>query len=39
MVDEDLELERELGQTTIGFDDPDEGTVKKIVPNEHIAYF
>jgi hypothetical protein len=39
MVDEDLELERDLGQATIAYEDPDEGTVEKIVPNEHIAYF
>lgn len=39
MVDEDLELERDLGEATIAYDDPDEGTVTKTVPNEHIAYF
>ncbi len=39
MVDEDLELERELGQATIVYDDPEEDTVRKTVPNEHIAYF
>ena len=38
MVDEELELERELGQATIVYDDPEE-TVEKTVPNEHIAYF
>lgn len=39
MVDEDLELERDLGQATIVYEDPDEDTVRKTVPNEHIAYF
>ena len=39
MVEEDLELERDIGQATIVYDDPDEGTVEKTVPNEHIAYF
>ncbi|QFU83652.1 hypothetical protein [Natronorubrum aibiense] len=39
MVDEDLELERDLGEATIVYDDPDEGTVEKTVPNEHVAYF
>ena len=39
MVDDDLELERDLGQATIVYDDPDEGAVQKTVPNEHIAYF
>jgi DNA segregation ATPase FtsK/SpoIIIE-like protein len=39
MVDEDLELEHDLGQATIVYDDPDEDVVKKTVPNEHIAYF
>ena len=39
MVDEDLELERDLGEATIVYDDPDEGTVRKTVPNEHVAYF
>ncbi|MFC6716283.1 hypothetical protein ACFQGT_07740 [Natrialbaceae archaeon GCM10025810] len=38
MVDEDLELERDLGEATIVYDEPDE-TVEKTVPNEHIAYF
>jgi hypothetical protein len=39
MVDEDLELERDVGDATIVYDEPDEGTVEKTVPNEHIAYF
>ncbi|NUB92278.1 hypothetical protein HTZ84_06145 [Haloterrigena sp. SYSU A558-1] len=38
MVDEDLELERDIGEATIVYDEPDE-TVRKSVPNEHIAYF
>lgn len=39
MVEEDLELERDLGEATLVYDDPDEGTVRKTVPNEHVAYF
>lgn len=39
MVDEDLELERDLGEATIVYEEPDEGTVRKTVPNEHVAYF
>ncbi|TYL37528.1 hypothetical protein CV102_16295 [Natronococcus pandeyae] len=39
MVDEDLELERDVGEATIVYDEPDDGTVEKTVPNEHIAYF
>ena len=39
MVDEDLELERDIGEATIVYEDPDEETVRKSVPNEHIAYF
>ncbi|RQH00365.1 hypothetical protein [Natrarchaeobius oligotrophus] len=39
MVDEDLELERDLGSATIVYEDPDDGTVRKSVPNEHVAYF
>ncbi|WP_323171411.1 hypothetical protein [Natrialba sp. PRR66] len=39
MVDDDLELERDLGEATIVYDEPDEGTVRKTVPNEHVAYF
>lgn len=33
MVDEDL------GQASIVYEDPDEGTVERTVQNEHIAYF
>lgn len=39
MVEEDLELERDIGQATIVYDHPEEGTIEKTVPNEHIAYF
>lgn len=39
MVDEDLELEEDLGEATIVYEDPHEGTVEKAVPNEHVAYF
>lgn len=39
MVDEDLELEEDVGEATIVYEDPDEGTVRKEVPNEHVAYF
>jgi hypothetical protein len=33
MVDEDL------GQATIVYDDPNDGTVEQTVENEHVAYF
>ncbi|RQG91694.1 hypothetical protein EA462_04480 [Natrarchaeobius halalkaliphilus] len=39
MVDDDLELERDLGEAEIVYEDPEEGTVTKRVPNEHVAYF
>ncbi|WP_121744668.1 hypothetical protein [Natronorubrum halophilum] len=39
MVDDDLELERDIGEATIVYEEPDEETVQKTVPNEHIAYF
>lgn len=39
MVDDDLELEEDLGEATIQYEAPDEGTVEKTVPNEHVAYF
>lgn len=39
MVDDDLELETDLGTATIVYDDPDEGTVEKTIANEHVAYF
>lgn len=39
MVEDDLELERDLGEATIVYDDPHEETVETNVPNEHIAYF
>ena len=39
MVDEDLELDEDLGEATIVYEDPDEGTVEKTIPNEHVAYF
>ncbi|AGB39118.1 hypothetical protein [Natronococcus occultus] len=39
MVDEDLELERDIGEATIVYDEPDEGVARKTVPNEHVAYF
>jgi hypothetical protein len=32
-------VERDLGQATIAYDDPDEGTVTRTVQNEHLAYF
>ncbi|EJN58043.1 hypothetical protein [Halogranum rubrum] len=31
--------DEELGQATIVYEDPNEGTVEKTVDNEHIAYF
>jgi len=39
MGDEDLELDEDIGYATIVYEDPDEGTVEREVPNEHIAYF
>ncbi|WP_049923635.1 hypothetical protein [Halopiger djelfimassiliensis] len=39
MVEEDLELERDLGEATIVYEDPHDETVSKTVPNEHVAYF
>jgi len=39
MADEDLELDHDLGQATIVYDDPHEDIVEKTVPNEGIAYF
>ncbi|MFB6135610.1 MAG: hypothetical protein ABEJ04_02525 [Halobacteriaceae archaeon] len=32
-------VERDLGEATIVYDDPDEGTVERTVENEHVAYF
>jgi len=39
MVQEDPEIEDELGQATIVYEEPDEERVTETVPNEHIAYF
>lgn len=39
MVEDDLELERDLGEATIVYDTPDGDLVEKTVPNEHVAYF
>jgi len=39
IVDDDLEIQRDLGEATIVYDEPDEGTVRKTIPNEHVAYF
>ena len=39
MVDEDLQLEKDLGEATIVYDDPHEEIVERTVPNEHVAYF
>ncbi len=39
MVDEDLELEEDIGEATIVYDDPEAGTTEKTIPNEHVAYF
>ncbi|MCU4741227.1 hypothetical protein OB955_06360 [Halobacteria archaeon AArc-m2/3/4] len=39
MVDEDLELERDVGQATIVYETADESIEETTVPNEHIAYF
>lgn len=35
----DPELDEDIGQATIVYEDPGEGTVEKTVSNEHIAYF
>lgn len=37
--DREHELDEDVGQATIVYEDPTEGTVEKTVPNEHIAYF
>ncbi|WP_312909025.1 hypothetical protein [Natronosalvus caseinilyticus] len=39
VVDDDLEIQRDLGEATIVYEEPDEGTVRKTIPNEHVAYF
>lgn len=39
MSSETLELDRELGQATIVYEHPDEGTTELTVENEQIAYF
>ncbi|WP_252698643.1 hypothetical protein [Natronosalvus vescus] len=39
LIDDDLEIQRDLGEATIVYEDPEEDTVSKTVPNEHIAYF
>ncbi|WP_224333554.1 hypothetical protein [Haloprofundus halobius] len=32
-------VDKELGEATIVYEDPDDGTVEKNVQNEHVAYF
>ncbi|WP_101295352.1 hypothetical protein [Halegenticoccus soli] len=32
-------VEEDLGQATIAYEDPDDGTVERTVQNEHVAYF
>ncbi|WP_331232579.1 hypothetical protein [Natronorarus salvus] len=39
MGDDDLELDEDIGEATIVYEHPEEGTVEQEVPNEHIAYF
>ena len=39
MDTDDLELDEDLGEATIVYEDPDEGTVERTIPNEHVAYF
>jgi hypothetical protein len=39
MSTDTLELDRDLGQATIVYEDPDDGTVERTVENEQIAYF
>jgi hypothetical protein len=37
--DDEFELDEDIGEATIVYEHPEEGTVEKEVPNEHIAYF
>lgn len=39
MVNDEMELEEDIGEATIVYETPDEETVEKTVPNEHTAYF
>lgn len=39
MDTDEMELEEDIGEATIVYEAPDEGTVEKTVPNEHTAYF
>ena len=39
MSSETLELERDIGQATIVYEDPEDGTVERTVENEQIVYF
>ena len=39
MSSETLELERDIGQATIVYEDPEDGTTELTVENEQIAYF
>lgn len=39
MSSETLELERDIGQATIVYEDPEEGPAELTVENEQIAYF
>jgi len=39
MVDDNLELEEDIGEATIVYETPDGETVEETVPNEHVAYF
>jgi len=32
-------VEEDIGEATIVYEDPDEGTVRRTVENEHVAYF
>jgi hypothetical protein len=39
MSSETLELERDIGQATIVYEHPEEGTTERTVENEQIVYF
>lgn len=32
-------VDKDLGEATIVYEDPDDGTVERTVQNEHVAYF
>ncbi len=38
MVDEDLELERDLGEATVVYEDTEGEPTEVTIPNEHVVY-